>query len=46
MSVKISGGVPDGFDMIETLLKLLAEQESLKITYEITNGKEVRTGVC
>jgi len=46
MSVQISGGVPDGLKLMETLIKLLADQEGVSIKYEVTNGKEVRKGVC
>lgn len=30
---------PNGFDIMSTLIELLAEQEGLKITYEMTDGK-------
>jgi hypothetical protein len=30
---------PSGFDIMSTLIELLAEQEGLKITYELSDGK-------
>lgn len=34
---------PNGFDIMSTLIELLAEQEGLKITYEMTDGKTTVT---
>ena len=31
---------PNGLDLLATLIDLLAEQEGVKITYEITKEKE------
>lgn len=30
---------PKGIDLLATLINLLADQEGVKITYELTNGK-------
>ena len=30
---------PNGLDLMSTLLKLLAEQEGVEITYTLTDGK-------
>lgn len=35
---------PNGFDIMQTLLNLLAEQEGLKITYELSDGKTTVQG--
>ena len=32
--------VPDGKDLLATLIKLLAEQEGVKITYELETEKQ------
>ena len=39
MAVNYTDTPPRGFDMMSTLIELLAEQEGLKITYELTDGK-------
>jgi hypothetical protein len=30
---------PNGFDLLALLVELLADQEGVKITYELTDGK-------
>lgn len=34
---------PKGIDLLETLIKLLAEQEGAKITYELEEKEDVRS---
>lgn len=35
---------PNGFDIMSTLIELLAEQEGIKITYELSDGKTTVQG--
>ena len=36
---------PKGVDLLSTLINLLADQEGVKITFELTDGKEDKN-VC
>lgn len=34
--------IPDGISLLSTLIELLADQEGVEITYEVTDGKRSR----